>query len=189
MSKPEITEDMIFECFAAANMSSDLNQTASSFVDVEEYENAVMYPEFARWATKAGYPELATLFRKVAGEEKLHAIWLRELYSDIGIPECGQDTRRAINALETIRANCDELIAMNPDAVIEKALMVAVRVEEREYIDIYPSFRDQALAKDEHETAAVYQRVIDSEQQHAEWFREALSNYQVSQLQSQAVIH
>ena len=82
----EITEDMIFECFAAARQGSDLNATAESFVDVEEYENQIMYPEFARWAQQAGYPKLATLFRKVAGEEKLHAVWLRELYQNMGIP-------------------------------------------------------------------------------------------------------
>ena len=77
MATQEITEEMIFQCFAAAQQSDQLDKTAESFVDVEEYENAIMYPEFARWASKAGYPELATLFRKVAGEEKLHAVWLR----------------------------------------------------------------------------------------------------------------
>ena len=184
MSMPEITEEMIFECFAAARESEDMHKTASSFVDVEEYENAIMYPEFARWANKAGHPELATLFRKVAGEEKLHAVWLRELYDDIGTPERGEDTRRAIEALATIRANCDELIAMNPEGVIEKALMVAIRVEEREYLDIYPRFRDQALANKDQATAEVYQRVIDSEQQHAEWFQGALEHYRDTQLQA-----
>ncbi len=183
MSMPEITEDMIFECFAAARKSDDMGKTASSFVDVEEYENEIMYPEFARWASKAGHPDLAKLFRKVAGEEKLHAVWLRELYSDIGTPERGEDTQRAIDALETIRANCDELIAMNPDSVIEKALMVAIRVEEREYLDIYPRFRDQALANNDEATAQVYQRVIDSEQQHAEWFQGALDSYRETHLQ------
>jgi len=93
MEHTEITEDMIFECFAAAKQESRMHQTAESFVDVEEYENQVMYPEFARWAEKAGQPELARLFRKVAGEEKLHAVWLRELYDDIGIPNRGEECR------------------------------------------------------------------------------------------------
>ena len=84
MTKPEITEAMIFECFAAAQEKDSIEQTAASFVDVEEYENQIMYPEFARWAEKAGQPELASLFRKVAGEEKLHAVWLRELYRGHG---------------------------------------------------------------------------------------------------------
>lgn len=177
MSKPEITEDMIFECFAAAREATALADTAASVVDVEEYENQIMYPEFARWAETAGEPELAHLFRKVAGEEKLHAVWLRELYSDIGTPTRGEDTQRAIDALTTIRANCDALIAMNPEGVIEKALTVAIRVEEREYADIYPRFRDQALAAGDDATAAVYQRVVDSEQQHAVWFEQALTNF------------
>mgnify|MGYP001816865902 CR=1 FL=1 len=56
MTKPEITEAMIFECFAAAQQSDDMVQTAASFVDVEEYENQIMNPEFARWAEKAGHP-------------------------------------------------------------------------------------------------------------------------------------
>lgn len=112
----------------------------------------------------------------MAGEEKLHAVWLRELYEDIGVPQRGEDTQRAIDALETIRANCDELIAMNPDGVVEKALSVAIRVEEREYMDIYPRFRDQALADGNAEAAAVYQKVIDSEHQHAQWFRTALGD-------------
>jgi rubrerythrin len=173
----EITEDMIYECFAAARHSDDMNATAESFVDVEEYENQVMYPEFARWAQQAGYPKLATLFRKVAGEEKLHAVWLRKLYSSMQTPQRGADTQRAIDALETIRANCDQLIGMNPDGVVEKALRVAIRVEEREYLDIYPQFRDQAAAQDNPQAAHVYQRVIDSEKQHADWFRAALQEF------------
>jgi rubrerythrin len=174
MKMTEITEDMIFECFAAARQGDNLNETAESFVDVEEYENQIMYPEFARWAQQAGYPKLATLFRKVAGEEKLHAVWLRELYERMGTPARGADTQRAVDALTTIRANCDKLIGMNPEGVVEKALRVAIRVEEREYLDIYPHFRDQARAAEDPAAVAVYQKVIDSEHQHANWFRAAL---------------
>lgn len=178
MTLPEITEDMIFECFAAAQQSADGTATAASFVDVEEYENQIMYPEFARWAKKAGYPQLATLFMKVAGEEKLHAVWLRELYDDIGVPDRGEDTQRAIDALTTIRANCDALIKLNPESVVEKALRVAISVEEREYRDIYPRFRDQARAAGRDAEADVYQRVVDSEAQHADWFRAALAEFE-----------
>ena len=177
METQQITEEMIFQCFAAAQQSEQADKTAESFVDVEEYENQIMYPEFARWAQQAGYPQLATLFRKVAGEEKLHAVWLRALYDDIGVPQRGEDTQRAIDALNTIRANCDELIAMNPDGVVEKALSVAIRVEEREYLDIYPRFRDQALNDGDTRAAAVYQKVIDSEHEHANWFKAALSDF------------
>lgn len=180
MTNPEITESMIFECFAAAQQMEDVEQTAASFVDVEEYENQIMYPEFARWAEKAGQPQLASLFRKVAGEEKLHAVWLRELYEDMGQPTRGEDTERAIDALKTIRANCDALIEMNPDGVVEKALAVAISVEEREYQDIYPRFRDQALAQNDHKAADVYQRVVDSERQHADWFRHALKDFRAN---------
>lgn len=174
----EITEDMIFQCFAAAQKNDDIEATAASFIDVEEYESQIMYPEFARWAAKAGHPHLATLFRKVAGEEKLHSVWLRSLYSEIGVPARGEDTQRAIDALQTIKANCDSLLEMNPQGVVEKALAVAIRVEEREYADIYPRFRDQAEAANDAKTAEVYQRVIDSERQHAEWFRTALDDFQ-----------
>lgn len=177
MNKPEITEEMILDCFAAAQPCEDSRQSAESFVDVEEYENQVMYPEFARWAEKAGYPELASLFRKVAGEEKLHAVWLRKLYKDIGIPAHQQDTQRAITALETIKANCDELIAMNPDGVIEKALKVAIVVEEREALTIYPDFYERELKKGNQAAADVYKRVIDSERQHMNWFKAALENF------------
>ena len=184
MAMPEITEEMIFECFAAAQQSADGTATAESFVDVEEYENQIMYPEFARWAKKAGYPQLATLFMKVAGEEKLHAVWLRELYDEIGVPSRGEDTQRAIDALTTIRANCDELIKMNPDGVVEKALRVAISVEEREYQDIYPRFRDQAKAEGREREADVYQRVVDSEAQHADWFRAALAEFESGKMAS-----
>jgi rubrerythrin len=173
----EITEDMIYSCFAAARQGASLDETAESFVDVEEYENQVMYPEFARWAKKAGYPRLATLFMKVAGEEKLHAVWLRKLYDTMGVPTRGEDTRRAIDALTTIRENCDQLIGLNPDGVVEKALRVAMRVEEREFVDIYPHFRDQAQRSGNTEEVAVYQKVIDSERQHYHWFRDALQEY------------
>ncbi len=173
----EISEEMIFECFAAARQGNSLGATAESFVDVEEYENRIMYPEFARWARQAGYPKLATLFLKVAGEEKLHAVWLRKLYEKMGVPQRGEDTQRAIDALSTIRENCDRLIAMNPDSVVEKALRVAMRVEEREFAEIYPHFRDQAQAAGQTEEVAVYQKVIDSERQHYGWFRDALQTY------------
>lgn len=174
----EITEDMIYSCFAAASLSDESRETAESFVDVEEYENQVMYPEFARWAEKAGYPKLASLFRKVAGEEKLHAVWLRELYDDIGIPNRGEDTQRAIDALQTIQKNCDDLIKLNPDGVVEKALKVAITVEAREAQDIYPRFRDQALERGDQAAADVYQRVVDSESEHMMWFQSALSDLQ-----------
>lgn len=177
MTKPDISEAMIFECFAAAQKKDNSDQTAASFVDVEEYENQIMYPEFARWAEKAGHTGLASLFRKVAGEEKLHAVWLRQLYTEMGRPERGADTQRAIDALAAIRANCDALIEMNPDGVVEKALAVAISVEEREYRDIYPAFRDQALAEGNVKAADVYQRVVDSERQHADWFRQALDQF------------
>lgn len=177
MINTEITEEMIFSCFAAAQAGESSDASAISFVDVEEYENQVMYPEFARWAETAGHPDLAQLFRKVAGEEKLHAVWLRELYQDIGVPPRGEDTQRAIDALTTIRANCDQLIAKNPEGVIEKALAVAIRVEEREYADIYPRFRDQAISEGNQKAADVYQRVIDSEHQHALWFRAAAEQF------------
>ena len=116
-------------------------------------------------------------FLKVAGEEKLHAVWLRKLYEKMGVPQRGEDTQRAIDALATIRENCDRLIGMNPDSVVEKALRVAMRVEEREYADIYPHFRDQAHAAGRPEEVAVYQKVIDSERQHYDWFRDALQEY------------
>ncbi len=183
MEKPQVTEEMIFECFAAATPCTDSLQTAESFVDVEMYENQIMYPEFARWAEKAGQPKLATLFRKVAGEEKLHALWLRELYQDMGTPVRGEDTERAITALKTIRENCDQLIKLNPDAVIEKALKVAIMVEEREAVDIYPDFRDRELKKGNHEAAEIYQRVVDSENQHMNWFKAALNDFMSSQSQ------
>jgi rubrerythrin len=182
MSKPEITEEMIFECFAAAQCSDESRMTAESFVDVEEYENQIMYPEFARWAEKAGYPELASLFRKVAGEEKLHAVWLRELYDDIGVPQRGEDTQRAINALETIQANCDALIKLNPEGVIEKALKVAIAVEEREALDIYPSFREREHKEGNQAAADVYQRVAESEKEHMNWFKAALDDFMAGNL-------
>lgn len=182
MQKPEITEEMIFECFAAARPCVNSRETAESFVDVEMYENQVMYPEFARWAEKAGYPKLASLFRKVAGEEKLHALWLKELYNDIGTPAHGDDTHRAITALETIQANCDALIQMNPDAVIEKALKVAIMVEQREAEDIYPEFRDRELKNGNTAAAHVYQCVINSEGQHMNWFKSALNDFLTGQM-------
>jgi rubrerythrin len=184
MQQPEITEEMILDCFASATPCEDSRQTAESFVDVELYENQVMYPEFARWAEKAGYPELASLFRKVAGEEKLHALWLKELYDDIGTPAHGEDTERAITALQTIQANCDTLIKMNPDGVIEKALKVAITVEQREALDIYPEFRDRELKNGNQAAADIYQRVVDSESQHMNWFQSALNELTALRMQA-----
>ena len=124
--------------------------------------------------------ELLTMIKDRNYAHKLHAVWLRELYSEMGVPARGEDTQRAIDALNTIRANCDELIAMNPEGVVESALKVAIRVEEREALRIYPQFRDQALAEGNQRAADVYQRVIDSESEHAGWFHAALSDFQAS---------
>ena len=178
MSLEIINEETIFGCFAAAQKGEHLEQTAASFVDVEEYENAVMYPEFARWAKKAGYPEVAELFLKVAGEEKLHSVWLRELYKEMGTPAEGEDTARAKAIIQTIKANCENLIEANPQKVMENALKVAIRVEQREFEQIYPKFRDQALAQNNAKAAQVYQRVIDSEREHATWFQNMLAKVQ-----------
>ena len=103
MSKETISEDLIYSAFAAAESGPGLEATAESFVDVEEYENDTMYPEFARLAAKANYPEISALFLKVAGEEKLHAKWMRALYAKIGTPKEGADTARAKKALATIK--------------------------------------------------------------------------------------
>lgn len=174
MTEIQVTEDKIFECFAAAQKDANPVKTAESFVDVEEYENATMYPEFARLARKAGYPDIANLFLKVAGEEKAHATWMRGVYTQVGTPEAGPETMRATTALKLIKDNCDKLVAANPDGIVERCLKVAIRVEQREYQDIYPRFRDQALAENNKQAAEVYQRVIDSERQHASWFQNAL---------------
>ena len=175
MTVNEITEEKIFECFAAARSGGSGLATDTSFVDVEEYENQIMYPEFARWAKRAGYPKVAELFLKVAGEEKLHAVWLRGLYRDLGEVAKGEETDRASAALDEIRAHSDRLVDENPKKVIENALKVAVRVESREYRDIYPRFRDEAQAAGNLEAVAIYQRVIDSERAHAGWFEDALT--------------
>lgn len=176
--KDQLTEDRIFECFAAAEKSSTQAKTAESFVDVEEYENGVMYPSFAKWAQKAGYPDIARLFSRVAGEEQLHAKWMRELYTKMGVPTEGHDTHRAKDALKGINENLESLAASNPEGLIERALKVAYRVETREYSQIYPAFRDQAIADGNDEAAEVYQRVINSERQHAAWFEAALRDFQ-----------
>ncbi len=172
--------DRIFDCFAAAECHNDPGDTAESFVDVEEYENSVMYPEFARWADKAGFPEIAKLFRKVAGEEGEHSVWLRELYQDMGAPREGKDTERAKDALGEVRAACEKMAGKSPRQLVEDALKVAIRVETREYNKIYPAFRDQALAAGRTKDADVYQRVIDSERQHAQWFGSALKGLRAS---------
>lgn len=170
-----MTEDAIYRCFAAAQPGSP-----ESFVDVEEYENAVMYPEFARWAREAGYPDISQLFLKVAGEEKAHSVWLRNLYRDMGTPPRGEDTARAIAALDEIKANFDGYLAQGAKQMVEKALTVAVRVENREYQEIYPRFRDRAVLEGNLEAARVYERVIESERQHAGWFQDALARLQAA---------
>jgi len=117
---------------------------------------------------------LADSCRRLVGSERLQQA--RDVRT-LGQPARGEDTERAIDALKTIRANCDALIEMNPDGVVEKALAVAISVEEREYQDIYPRFRDQALEQGDQKAADVYQRVVDSESQHADWFRHALDQF------------
>ena len=41
MQKPEITEEMILDCFAAATPCEDSRKTAESFIDVEMYEKSL----------------------------------------------------------------------------------------------------------------------------------------------------
>jgi rubrerythrin len=176
MSSANPIENAIFDCFAAAECGSSESASLESFVDVEEYENQVMYPSFARLARQAGYPDIASLFLKVAGEEKLHAKWLREHFQNTGeVPE-GNDTRRAKAALRTIENNLETLLKADPHGLVEKALRVSYAVEMRESTRIYPGLRDQARAAGNEAAAALYQRVIDSETQHAGWFQAALDN-------------
>ena len=73
---------------------------------------------------------------------------------------------------------------MNAEQVIENALKVAIRVETREYQDIYPRFRDEAMASGNKSAADVYQRVIDSERTHAVWFERALTEVQQMRMAS-----
>ena len=73
---------------------------------------------------------------------------------------------------------------MNPDGVIEKALKVAIAVEEREALNIYPDFRDREQKNGNQTAADVYQRVIDSERQHMNWFKSALNDFMSGNMQA-----
>ncbi len=169
-------EKKIFACFAAARQGKDISTTVDSFIDVEHYESKVMYPTFAKWAVSAGYPAIGTLFRKVAGEERLHAVWMEEIGHRQMSKEHGEDTVRAMSAIESAVNDVEKLLEKSPKQLVVAALQVAIRVEEREYKDIYPRFRDQAACNGNSRAAAVYQRVIDSEKQHARLFGTALQS-------------
>jgi rubrerythrin len=177
MSKPPITLAMVYECFASALPGEGRAEDVLRSLDVDDYQDWVMYPEFARWAEQAGQPQFAGLFRKVGGQDRLHPIWLRELYRRLGETERGDEDQRAVEAIMAIRARGDELIALNPEGLVEKALLVAVGVEQRDYLETYPRYRDRALREGNTDAAAVYQRAIDTACEHAEWFRQALEEF------------
>ena len=65
---------------------------------------------------------------------------------------------------------------------MKKPLHVAITVEAREAQDIYPRFRDEAIKKGNQAEADVYQRVVDSEQQHMDWFQAALKDFQSGEM-------
>ncbi|MCK5499018.1 MAG: hypothetical protein KAI77_07440, partial [Gammaproteobacteria bacterium] len=67
---------------------------------------------------------------------------------------------------------------------IEKALKVAIAVEEREALNIYTEFRDRELKNGNQAAADVYQRVVDSESQHMNWFKSALNDFMTGNMQA-----
>lgn len=179
--------DAIERFFREAEAGLTIADNFRAGVEVEEYENESLYSGFAKVAKAAGYNDLARLFAKVAGEEKLHAEWMKEaapelvadvLGPDAPVSEAGQRIRAQIaeqeELVDAVAARVHDEPTLRRE-VAERMLRVAISVENIEAHKTYPEFARLARESGNERLAAMYERVQASEAQHASWYEEALA--------------
>ncbi|MCA1811571.1 MAG: hypothetical protein LC623_06120 [Halobacteriales archaeon] len=178
--------DAIERFFREAEVGLTVADNFRAGVEVEEYENDSLYAGFATVARAAGYTDLANLFTKVAGEEKLHAVWMREADPELtartfapGAPEsqAAKAIRRQIAEQEELVAAVAARVHGEPALrrqVVERMLHVAISVESIEAHTTYPEFARAARAGGNETLARMYERVQASEAQHHQWYSAAL---------------
>ncbi|MES2154699.1 MAG: ferritin family protein [bacterium] len=179
--------DAIERFFREAEVGITIADNFRAGVEVEEYENDSLYTGFSKVARAAGYEDLANLFAKVAGEEKLHAIWMREadpeltakaFAADAPPSEAAKQIRAQIAEQEELVAAVSRRVHNEPALrrqVAERMLHVAISVENIESTKTYPEFARAAHAAGQVRLAAMYECVQASEAQHAKWYSEALA--------------
>ncbi|HLF16067.1 MAG TPA: ferritin family protein [Candidatus Thermoplasmatota archaeon] len=178
--------DAIERFFREAEAGVTIADNFRAGVEVEEYENDSLYSGFSKVARAAGYEDLANLFTKVAGEEKLHAVWMREADPELtartfapGAPEseAAKAIRGQIAEQEALVAEVSRRVHSEPALrrqVAKRMLHVAISVENIEANKTYPEFAAAAHAAGNKRLAAMYERVMRSEAQHHKWYSEAL---------------
>lgn len=179
--------DAIERFFREAEVGLTIADNFRAGVEVEEYENESLYTGFSKVARAAGYPSIANLFAKVAGEEKLHALWMREAAPELVKETMGANAppSAAAEAIRTQIREQEDLVAEVADRVhgdaglsrevVERMLRVAISVERIESEKTYPEFARAAQAKGNQRLAKMYERVQRSESQHFQWYSEALA--------------
>jgi rubrerythrin len=182
--------DAIERFFREAEVGITIADNFRAGVEVEEYENDSLYSGFSKVARAAGYEDLANLFTKVAGEEKLHAVWMREadpeltaraFASGAAESQAGAAIRKQIAEQESLVAQVAARVHDEPAIrrqVVERMLHVAISVENIEAHHTYPEFARAAKAAGNQKLAAMYERVQGSEAQHHQWYTAALAKVQ-----------
>lgn len=185
--------DAIERFFREAEVGLTVADNFRAGVEVEEYENDSLYSGFSRVARAAGYEDLANLFAKVAGEEKLHAVWMREADPELtartfapGAPEseAAKAIRAQISEQEELVAQVSARVHGEPALrrqVAERMLHVAISVENIEANTTYPEFARAAHAAGNQRLAQMYERVQASEAQHHQWYSEALAKLRAAE--------
>ncbi|MHB1260440.1 MAG: ferritin family protein [Thermoplasmatota archaeon] len=179
--------DAIERFFREAEVGITIADNFRAGIEVEEYENDSLYTGFSKVARAAGYDDLANLFAKVAGEEKLHAVWMREADPELtarafapDAPEsaAAKQIRSQIAEQEDLVAQVSARVHDEPALrrqVAERMLHVAISVENIEATKTYPEFAAAAHKAGQTRLAAMYERVQASEAQHHAWYTQALA--------------
>lgn len=186
--------DAIERFFREAEVGLTIADNFRAGVEVEEYENDSLYSGFSKVARAAGYPDIADLFHKVAGQEKMHAEWMVEADPSLATKTLGPDAppSEAAAAIRKQIAEQEELVAQvaarvhkEPELrqeVVERMLRVAISVEGIESEKTYPEFARLAHEAGKTKLAKMYERVQKSEAQHHKWYSEALRKIESSRM-------
>lgn len=178
--------DAIERFFREAEVGITIADNFRAGVEVEEYENDSLYSGFSKVAKAAGYPDIAGLFAKVAGQEKMHAEWMKEADPSLAKITLGPDAapsaaaeaiRKQIREQEELVAQVAARLHKEPQLrqeVVERMLRVAISVERIESEKTYPEFARLAREQGKEKLARMYERVQKSETQHFQWYSEAL---------------
>lgn len=117
-----------------------------------EIQAMMKYLYFSKLAKKAGYPQIAKIFKQTAHNEFFHALqWFKALHD-------------------------------NPKLTPQEALTMAILGETYEHTDMYPSFAKTALDEGYNDLAELFTLASNIEKTHAEQYQNILTQLEANKL-------